>query len=74
MIPKFQALGPLSGCHVNPAVSFGLMVSGNCTFLKAVSYVVCQCCGAIAGSAVLKVRKINETFPDVILSQYDIII
>ncbi|XP_012223996.1 aquaporin AQPAn.G isoform X2 [Linepithema humile] len=49
-----QALGPISGCHVNPAVSFGLMVSGNCTFLKTVSYVVCQCCGAIAGSAVLK--------------------
>ncbi|XP_011153829.1 aquaporin AQPAn.G isoform X2 [Harpegnathos saltator] len=49
-----QALGPISGCHVNPAVSFGLLVSGNCTFLKAISYVVCQCCGAIAGSAVLK--------------------
>ncbi|XP_026830207.1 aquaporin AQPAn.G isoform X2 [Ooceraea biroi] len=49
-----QALGPISGCHVNPAVSVGLMVSGNCTFLKALSYMVCQCCGAIAGSAVLK--------------------
>lgn len=49
-----QVLGPISGCHVNPAVSFGLLVSGNCSFLKAVSYVVCQCCGAIAGSAVLK--------------------
>ncbi|XP_011695561.1 PREDICTED: aquaporin AQPAn.G [Wasmannia auropunctata] len=49
-----QALGPISGCHVNPAVSFGLLVSGNCSLLKTVCYVVCQCCGAIAGSAVLK--------------------
>ncbi|XP_025075694.1 aquaporin AQPAn.G isoform X1 [Pogonomyrmex barbatus] len=49
-----QALGPISGCHVNPAVSFGLLISGNCSFLKTVSYVICQCCGAIAGSAVLK--------------------
>lgn len=49
-----QVLGPISGCHVNPAVSVGLFISGNCSFLKTICYIVCQCCGAIAGSAVLK--------------------
>lgn len=61
VISQFQALGPISGCHVNPAVSFGMLISGNCTFLKAVSYVVCQCCGAIAGAAVLKVPTFKQT-------------
>ncbi|XP_017886050.1 aquaporin AQPAn.G-like isoform X2 [Ceratina calcarata] len=50
-----HVLGPVSGCHVNPAVSAGLLVSGNCSFLKALCYIVCQCCGSIAASAVLKV-------------------
>ncbi|KAJ8682720.1 hypothetical protein QAD02_018512, partial [Eretmocerus hayati] len=49
-----HVLGPISGCHVNPAVSVGLLVSGNCTILKALCYIVVQCCGAVAGSAILK--------------------
>ncbi|XP_043513406.1 aquaporin AQPAe.a isoform X2 [Frieseomelitta varia] len=49
-----HVLGPISGCHVNPAVSLGLLVSGNCSFLKALCYIVCQCCGAIVGSGILK--------------------
>src|SRR6201990_470674 len=47
------AIGHISGCHLNPAVSLGLVVGGRFPARELVPYVVVQVLGGIAGAAVL---------------------
>ncbi|XP_076258434.1 aquaporin prip isoform X2 [Rhynchophorus ferrugineus] len=49
-----QALGHVSGAHLNPAVTSGLFSIGKINLIKALLYIVAQCVGATAGSATLK--------------------
>ena len=49
------ALGPISGGHFNPAVSFGLVVGGRFKASELPGYVIAQVLGAIAAAAVLYV-------------------
>ncbi len=49
------SIGNVSGCHVNPAVSLAMLISGKMTVVDFVGYVVAQVLGAFAGSAVLMV-------------------
>nr|WP_320132903.1 aquaporin Z [uncultured Holophaga sp.] len=47
------AIGPISGCHLNPAVTLGLAVSGRFSWGDLVPYWVVQVLGGIAGAAIL---------------------
>ncbi|MBI1835528.1 MAG: aquaporin Z [Burkholderiales bacterium] len=47
------AIGHISGCHLNPAVSIGLWVAGRFPANRLVPYVLAQVAGGIAGAAVL---------------------
>lgn len=52
----FQTIGHVSGGHVNPAVTAGLLAAGKITIARGVLYIIAQCMGAVAGSAILKVN------------------
>lgn len=50
-----QSIGHVSGCHINPAVTAGLLVGQKIGLVKALLYVVSQCLGAVLGAGLLKV-------------------
>merc|ERR1711970_164465 len=45
--------GPISGAHLNPAVTAGLLVGGEVSLIRSLFYVVFQCLGGILGAAIL---------------------
>jgi aquaporin Z len=49
------AIGHISGCHLNPAVSIGLCVGGRFSSKELVPYIIVQVLGGICGAAILYV-------------------
>jgi aquaporin Z len=46
-------LGPISGCHVNPAVTLGVLLSGRIKAAEAAAYCIAQFVGGIVGALLL---------------------
>ncbi len=46
-------LGPISGCHINPAVTMGFLASGRMKLMEAAEFWIAQFLGGIAGALVL---------------------
>jgi aquaporin Z len=53
IVAMAYGIGQVSGCHINPAVSLGVLVAGRMSPSDFVTYVIAQVLGAIAGAAVL---------------------
>lgn len=53
IVAMAYSIGNISGCHINPAVSLGVLLSGGMSGKDFCAYVVAQCFGAFAGSGVL---------------------
>jgi aquaporin Z len=53
LLVMVYAIGPLSGCHINPAVSIAMLVAGKIGGKDAAGYIVAQCAGAVIGAGLL---------------------
>ena len=53
IVAMAYSIGNVSGCHINPAVSIAMLVSGKMSVVDFIGYIVAQFIGAIAGAAAM---------------------
>lgn len=55
IVAMAYSIGNVSGCHINPAVSLGVLLTGGMSVTEFIVYIAAQFAGATAGAAVLGV-------------------
>jgi len=58
----FAVIGPISGCHINPAVSFGAWLARRMTLVEMVGYWIAQMIGGLLGALLLWGVLVNSPF------------
>jgi aquaporin Z len=53
VLAMVYAIGSISGCHINPAITVAMLVAGKIKGKDAIFYIIAQCIGAIVGAGVL---------------------
>ena len=61
IVAMAYGIGPISGCHVNPAVSFGAFVAGRLPLNAMLQYWAAQFIGALLGAGVLYLIATGKT-------------
>lgn len=53
VLAMVYAIGNISGCHINPAITIAMLVAGKIKGKDAIFYIVFQCIGAIIAAGIL---------------------
>ena len=53
VLAMVYAIGNISGCHINPAITVAMLVAGKIKGKDAFYYIIAQCLGAIIGAGIL---------------------
>ena len=60
VLAMVYAIGSVSGCHINPAITISMLVAGKISVKDTVFYVVFQSIGAIIGAGILYAIHIGK--------------
>lgn len=60
VVAMAYAIGHISGCHINPAISIAMVAAGRMKMSEAVLYIVAQIIGAIIGAGLLYIIFTNH--------------
>ena len=53
VLAMVYAIGNISGCHINPAITIAMLIAGKIKGKDAIFYVIAQCLGGIIGAGIL---------------------
>jgi aquaporin Z len=53
VLAMVYAIGSISGCHINPAITVAMWVAGKIKGKDAIGYVIAQCVGGVIGAGIL---------------------
>lgn len=60
VVAMAYAIGHISGCHINPAISIAMVAAGRMKMSEAMLYIAAQIVGAIIGAGILYVIFTNH--------------
>jgi aquaporin Z len=61
VVAMVYAIGAISGCHINPAISIGMLVAGKLSVKDTAFYVAFQCVGAVIGAGILYAIAVGKS-------------
>lgn len=59
VVAMAYTIGPISGCHINPAISIAMLAAGKLSGKDTVGYVLGQCAGAVLAAGLLYVISVG---------------
>ncbi len=68
VVAMAYTIGPISGCHLNPAITVGLWANGRFDAKDVLPYIIAQCIGAAVGAGALYV--IASGMPDFVVGGF----
>ena len=68
IVAMAYGIGPISGCHINPAVSFGAFVAGRLSLMEMFLYWAAQFIGAVIAAGILYLIATGKTGYDIAIN------